>query len=938
MARSAGLDVLLRIGICAAIALLSWLVWPPAGADDHDGQAAEPLHVKIGQVWGSVECTAGAMTDVWWEIAGGEAPYRVAVNGQQMSTTDVRVEIPCGSRLHDQPSWIAETERFMRIAVEVSDARGTVARATLDLALRPALDPPTKTRISAGFGGRLSGGFAAVDANGSRRGAHLLLARWREVGGAPWRYQLIAHLTVRDGAYVSFDLETGTRATPHEVQFARLRTDAERSEPERLRWSKLQTVTTFATPSNLVAKVTHDTVALSWEPDAPGLYWDARLTRDGQVNARSATLQQSQYLQHEIGPQPPYRTVFRQLSPDTDYTVAVGPTNWPIEGWLNVAIAFDVRTEPAPPGWAEALLPVDSVRTIRWADGSIGVEWGSPSNGVERGYELDVYEYGAPRQRWNRYEIPGGTREFSTEPMRRGTVYQVALRAKGIDEPEARRLFRTLPEFAIEPTGARPPPAWRAEVTEQSGSGWQEGGYGFSARWMNDPEIELVQVEWLVRGQRLTRSGSAPPLVLVLDESDPVHMRLRARTGGVWSRWSPPVRVAMPPPRPDAVKVQERLGGALVSWSAPTDIAGLTRYRLEIRRNGVTERELDAGLATSVLVPLDPDGAAYEFRVMARHPIRGESASEPIEFVQGEVPTFAKFARSGDHRACDPLLGVQGQIAWRIVGGTAPFTVSLEGLPAVTSMVPSGYVLMDCEPVSEAAEPDRDSVFQWVPATVTDARGRTDSRPRPLEILVRSQESADDLLAEREAWRLATVKHASHSDSIRLLIEGPDSSYLIRQLLVRWRPVGGPTWTTSEAAVSYSRSRVELSGLKPASRIEYQFAPRVSEIDVSELSEGDWSPVHKAETAPVAIDAFVHRRGEDLWVSWDPVPGVYSYQVVLRADDVSWWKRHFTTSPSREHVRFSDIPEDVAVEVEVTAPASVYGAPILPPGFVLRKP
>lgn len=935
MARLAGLPVRLRFGICAAIALLSWLVWPQAGADE---QATKPLSVKIGQLWGGVECTAGAMTDVWWEIDGGEAPYRVAVNGRQTPATVVRVEIPCGSRLDDQPAWIAETERRMRFDVEVNDARGTVARAALDLVLRHALDPPTNIRISAGFGGRLLGGFAVVDANGSRRGAHLSLARWRAVGAAQWRYQLISHRASSDGAWAEFNLETDTRATQYEVQFARLRSDAEQLEPGLLRWSGAQTVTTFATPSNLVANVTHDTVEMHWEPDVPGLYWEARLTSHGRANARSAVLQGSQYLWREIGPEPPYRTVFRALSPDTEYTVAVGPANWPSEGWLDVATAFDVRTEPAPPGWAEALLPVDSVRTIRWATGRIGVEWGSPSNGVERGYELDIYEYGAPRRQWNRYEIPAGAREFRTEPMRRSTVYQIVLRPKGIEQPEARRLFRSLPEFEGEPTGSTPPPALHAEVTAQSGSGWQEGGYEFSARWTTDPEIELVQVEWLARGQALTRSGTAPPLALVLEEPGPVHMRLRARTGGVWSRWSPLVRVAMPPPRPYAVKVQERLGGAQVTWSAPTNVAGLTGYRLEIRRGGVAERELDTGLATSVFVPLDPDRAAYQFRVTAHHPTRWKSASETVEFVQGAAPSFAKYSHPGDRRACDPLLGVQGRVAWNIVGGAAPFTVSVGELPAVTSMASSGYVLMDCEQVNDAAEPDRDSVLHWVPATVTDARGRSDSRQLALEIVVRSQEAADDLLAEQEAWRLATVKHASHPDSIRLLIEGPDSSYLIRELLVRWRPVGRQTWTTSEAAVSYSRSRVEISGLSPASRYEYQFAPRVSEIDASELSEGDWSPLHRAATAPARIDAVAYRRGGDLWVSWDPVPGVYSYQVVLLADGVSRWKRHLTTGSSREHVRFRDIPDGVAMEVEVTAPASVYGAPILPPGFILRKP
>lgn len=389
--------MLLRLGVCAAIALLSCLAWPPAGADEQDERATEPLRVKIGQLWGGVECTAGAMADVWWEIDGGEAPYHVAVNGRQTPATDVRVEILCGSRLEGQPAWIAETERRMRVEVEVNDGRGTIARAALDLVLRPALDPPTNIRLSAGFGGRLWGSFAVVDAGGSRRGAHLSLGRWREVGASQWRYQLNSHPTPSDGAYVNLDLETDTRATPHEVQFARLRTDAEQLEPGRLHWSKAQTVTTSATPSNLVAKVTHDTVELSWGPDVPGLYWEARLTRHGRADARSAALQGSHYLGREIGPEPPYWTVFRSLSPDTDYTVAIGPPNWPSEGWLDAAIAFDVRTEPAPPGWAEALLPVDSVRTVRWADGRIGVEWGSPSNGVERGYELDVYEYGAPR-------------------------------------------------------------------------------------------------------------------------------------------------------------------------------------------------------------------------------------------------------------------------------------------------------------------------------------------------------------------------------------------------------------------------------------------------------------------------------------------------------------------------------------------------------------
>ena len=927
--------MILRFGICVVLALLCWLTWPPAGADEQGDEAAQPLRVRIGQLWGGLECTAGAMTDVWWEIDGGEAPYRVAVNGQPTSAADVRVEVPCGSRLHDQPAWIAETERVMRVELEVRDARGTVARAALDLRLRLALDPPTDARISAGFGGRLWGGFAVFDANGSRHGAHLSLARWREFGTASWRYQLISHPTDSDSWYVRFELETDTWAVPHEVQFARLRSDAERSEPELLRWSEPQSVTTFATPSNLVAKVTHDTVELSWDPDVPGLNWEARLTRHGRTNARSAVLQGSQYLQREIGPAPPYRTMFRSLSPDTGYTIAIGPPNWPLEGWLDVAIAFDVRTEPAPPGWAEALLPLKSVRTIRWAHGGIGVEWGSPSNGIERGYELDVYEYGAPRQRWNHYEIPAGARDFSTEPMRRGTVYEVVLRPKGIEQVEARRLFRTGPKFEAEPTGAGPAPEWHAEVTRQNGSGWQASGYEFSAHWTSDPAIDVVQVEWLREGQALTRSGTGPPLSMVLDQPGPVHMRLRTRSDGVWSRWSPPVRVALPPPQPYPVTVQERLGGAQVSWSAPTDVAGLKGYRVELHRDGVWERELDVALETSAFVPIDPDGATYQVRVTARHATRGESASQPVEFMQGAAPTLAKHSQPGYHRACDPLLGVQGKVAWTIVGGTAPFTVAVGGLPTVTSMAPSGYVLMDCEAPRGAVATD--SEWQSVPATVTDARGRTDSRPRSLEIVVRSQESANDLLAEREGWRLAAVQHVSHPDSIRLLLDGPDSYCQFTDLLVRWRPVGRDTWTANETPVACFQSTLEISGLNPATRYEYQFAQRVSEIDMSELSEGDWSPVHRAETVPVTIDAVVKRRGGDLWVSWDPVPGVYSYRVVLRADGMSWWKRHLTFGSNRERVRFNDIPEGVAVDVVVTTPASVHGAPLLPPGFIYRK-
>ena len=927
--------MVLRFGICAAIALLSWLVWPPAGADE---QAADPLRVKIGQLWGGVECTAGAMTDVWWEIDGGEAPYRVAVNGRQTPAIDVRVEIRCGSLLRDEPAWIAETERRVRVEVEVSDVHGTVARATLDVVLRPALAPPTDVRISAGFGGRLWGGVAVVDANGSRRGAHLVLARWRELGASQWRYPAGPNRTDSDSAYVRFDLETDMPATQYEVQFARLRSDAERSEPGLLRWSEARSVTTFAMPSNLEAKVTHDTVELSWEPGMPGLYWEVRLTQHGRANARSAVLQGRKYLWREIGPEPPYRTVFRSLSPDTEYTVAIGPTDWPLEGWLDVAIAFDVRTEPAPPGWAEALLSVDSVRTIRWADGKIGVEWGSPSNGVERGYELDVYEYGAPRRQWNRYEIPAGAREFRTEPMLRGTVYQIVLRPRGIEQPEARRLFRTLPQFEGEPTGTRPAPAWSGEVTKQSGSSWQEADYEFSAHWTNDPEIEVVQVEWVVRGQALTRSGAAPPLALVLEQPGPVHMRLRARTGGVWSHWSPLVRVVMPPPRPYAVRVQERLGGALVNWSGLTDIEGLTGYRLEIHRDGVPERELETGLATSALVALDPDGAAYQFRVTAHHRTRGKSASETVEFLQGAAPTFAKYSQPGDHRACDPLLGIQGRVAWRIVGGTAPFTVSVGELPAVTSMAPSGYVLMDCDQVSETAELGRDSVFQWVSAIVTDARGRRDRRPLALETVVRSQESANNLLAEREAWRLAAVRHVPLPNSIHLAIDGPDSSCLTAELFVRWRPVGRETWTTSEGWVSCYRSRPVISELGPTGRYEYQFARRVSEIDVNELRESDWSTVHSAETAPETIDAIVHRRGEDLWVSWDSLPSVYSYRVVIRVSGASWWKRHLTTGSGREQVLFWDIPEGVAIDAEVVTPASVHGEPLLPSGFILRKP
>ena len=99
--------------------------------------------------------------------------------------------------------------------------------------------------------------------------------------------------------------------------------------------------------ANLTATATHDSISLSWGPDVPGLPYTAGLSYD---NDRLTVVSDGAL---------PYAAHFDDLLPNTWYTVGVG-----LGG--GYGLGFEVRTEPAPPGWSPPLCASPAISKLDW--------------------------------------------------------------------------------------------------------------------------------------------------------------------------------------------------------------------------------------------------------------------------------------------------------------------------------------------------------------------------------------------------------------------------------------------------------------------------------------------------------------------------------------------------------------------------------------------
>lgn len=201
--------------------------------------ADDRLRLELGtdRLW----CTAGSVVLASWEVGGGEPPYAVTVQGEEMpavSHSSVRsMRVPCDAlQPDDADEPLASGE--MTIRAEVVDAAGTRASARARVLLAPPLPAPTGVQVVPWYRSvyaefDLVAGAGALDKGGARcaRCAPYLL-RYRALGATEWHYERAYSGSVS----IKFEPAAGGVG---ELQAAALRRNLEAERPEALNWSEV---------------------------------------------------------------------------------------------------------------------------------------------------------------------------------------------------------------------------------------------------------------------------------------------------------------------------------------------------------------------------------------------------------------------------------------------------------------------------------------------------------------------------------------------------------------------------------------------------------------------------------------------------------------------------------------------------------------------------
>lgn len=207
------------------------------GALAAEAEAEDRLRLELGsdRLW----CTAGTVVLATWDVSGGEPPYAVTVQGEEMpadSYSPVRsTRVPCDALPPAAAEPLASGEMVIR--AEVVDSAGTRASARARVLLAPQLPAPTGLSIMPSYRSVYAefdpvagaGALAEERARCARCAPYLL--RYRALGAAEWRYERAYSGRV----WIDFEPAAGGVG---EMQAAALRRSLEAEHPEALNWSE----------------------------------------------------------------------------------------------------------------------------------------------------------------------------------------------------------------------------------------------------------------------------------------------------------------------------------------------------------------------------------------------------------------------------------------------------------------------------------------------------------------------------------------------------------------------------------------------------------------------------------------------------------------------------------------------------------------------------
>ena len=933
----------LAIGLCCALLAALAAGWTAAHADEPSDAENPSALLEVTFYADAPVCTAGSMMQVHWEIRGGAEPYQATLNGEPVDASSNSAPVPCGPA-YDIPTWLRGVVQPPPINIDLTvlDAAGSEATHTLTLNRAPPLPAP-RVHLSNGFTEHRDMSKITATARGvglTTDQTRRYLVRWRPVESTGWTTR--THAATPEPARYDrvLEYETTARGVRFEAVVAQVRSFAEWVTPELLSWSQPAHATTDSEPLDLTARMTHDTITVSWGPAVEGLAWEVVIApKSGQRRGRW------RWETEHIGPTLPYEVTYDGLLPDTVYDVRV--SLFPVDLVAPLTTSLQVRTEPAPHGWSrEPRRPQNVAATAR--DGGIEVAWEPPAVGPEREYEIDVWEYGAPRPK-SILADAGDRRVFVTDrPI--DTTYHVIVRHIGVEDEEAHVILEPLtpPRESVK---AMTLPKWTVQYQGVSHTDGNDS-YEFAASWdlANEHEIDLVQFRWFKDGYAMTRSTRFPRIAIWTATPGPHRFQARVRDhGGSWSQWSAEQRVSATPQGPPGLDVRERKGPLVVSWQPPQSWRNgnlddqIDGIRVYVSRQGQPDRVQDVGHSTSAEFPIDADGGEYTVRVAAYVDEFGEGEGRSQVFDQTEGPLLDLYSDYAGPRSwvCDLYAGIPAILGWYVRDGAAPYAIQIADKPEFETIEHHGAVDLDCDPDGGFGELS-------VQATVTDAYGRS-STSTASYFVVDSRGDDGQAVSEAERWRrmmdgLAFDGLSVHRES--LLLSWNRVNWGDRRLLrfrpsfvVGWRKTGTEAWryrTVRDPKHNCpSSSMWSLTDLVSDTEYDVRIAAYWSQEELAKPERLAWSESLTARTLPASIRATVQRRGADIVVSWPSIPEAVAYLVELDAVGTSWSMHYGPRGMGIEEAVFADVPPalDGSLSVEVTSPpdSGAYWSPVFEP-------
>lgn len=388
-------------------------------------------------------CTAGTLTEVFWQISGGSAPYRLTIESESVDVSADNVRVNCGA-LTDAEAGDAEAALAAKtVTAVVTDSRGVRREAALEVARARALPAPTNVRYYAHVVD-VGVHWDAVDGAGSQspRSMHPVtrnriqvsgMARTRAIADNAWTYVVLDAGPRQSG--VSLPPLPGVRV----LSLAAVRHPLETETPEALNWSPELTYAATTEAQNVVINATHDTIAVSWDKQPYARNQEIRVI----LTASEAGGTRTRQLWEEERASGRHQVIFTHVPPAADFTAEIFMLD--TSGGTRPT-AYAVRTKPAPTGWAPPPRGAQNLRVAAGVD-ALTVSWDPPHPDPRLVWHLEIEDVNTGRQVY--YTVTGFSTTWSktwTDPWLRlqpATKYRITVLQVDFERIATQILFTT---------------------------------------------------------------------------------------------------------------------------------------------------------------------------------------------------------------------------------------------------------------------------------------------------------------------------------------------------------------------------------------------------------------------------------------------------------------------------------------------------------------